>query len=107
MFMRPLFVSGKPPPLTSRQLLPPSVVFQSAEPGPPLLRKYGPRDRSHDAAYSVLGSRGSMATSMNPALSLTNLTSSQLFPPSIVLYNPRSGFDAHVAPTAATYAMFG
>src|SRR5665213_735530 len=50
MFMRPLAVSGKPPPLISRHVLPASVVFHKAEPGPPLCRKNGPRTRSHDAA---------------------------------------------------------
>src|SRR6476660_2213348 len=107
MFMRPFGVSGKPPPLISFHERPPSVVFHSAEPGPPLLRKYGPRERSHDAAYKVFGSRGSIATSMKPALSLMNFESSHVFPPSVVLYKPRSAFGPHVAPTAATYTMFG
>src|SRR5689334_2931264 len=38
MPMRPLSTEGKPPLLISVQLFPPSVVFQSPEPGPPLLR---------------------------------------------------------------------
>jgi hypothetical protein len=37
--MRPFIVSGKPPPFTSVHVAPASVLFQSAEPGPPELRK--------------------------------------------------------------------
>ena len=85
MFMRPFCVSGNPPPLISCQLAPPSVVFQSAEPGPPLLRYAGLRTRSQLAAYSVLGSRGSITTSTNPALSLMNLLIVHVLPPSTVL----------------------
>src|ERR1035437_2352579 len=107
MFIRPFGVSGNPPPLISRQLEPPSVVFQSADPGPPLLRNAGLRTRAQLAAYSVLGSRGSITTSTNPALSLMNLLIVHVLPPSTVLYRPRSGFDAHCAPSAATYTMFG
>ena len=44
--MRPFIVSGKPPPLTFVHVFPASVLFQSALPTPPLLRKYGPRTRS-------------------------------------------------------------
>ena len=33
--MRPFSVDGNPPPFTSVQLLPPSVLCQSPEPGPP------------------------------------------------------------------------
>src|SRR5256885_12631667 len=34
LFRSPLVVVGRPPPLTSVHVLPPSVVFQSALPGP-------------------------------------------------------------------------
>jgi hypothetical protein len=37
--IRPSVDSGKPPPFTWVQVSPPSVLFQSADPGPPLLRK--------------------------------------------------------------------
>src|SRR5215213_4278449 len=83
--MRPLVTSGKPPPFTSFHVSPPSVDFHSAEPGPPLLRKYGPRTRSQLDAYSTLGSRGSITRSTKPALSLTNLTRRHDLPPSVVL----------------------
>jgi hypothetical protein len=43
--MRPFIVAGNPPPFTSAKVSPPSVLFHSAEPGPPELRKYGPRTR--------------------------------------------------------------
>src|SRR6267378_4171298 len=36
-----------------------------------------------------------------------NLTSCHVVPPSVVLYNPRSGFAAHACPSAATYTMLG
>ena len=48
-----------------------------------------------------------MATSIMPALSLTNFTSCHDVPPSVVLYKPRSGFERHAAPRAATYTTFG
>ena len=82
--IRPFMVVGKPPPMTSVQLSPPSVDFQSALPGPPLFRNQGPRTRSQLAAKRVLGSPGRNATSTNPALSLMCLTSSQVSPPSVV-----------------------
>src|SRR5450759_57886 len=43
---RPLGPAGKPLPVISTHDLPPSVDFQSPEPGPPLLREYGVRSRS-------------------------------------------------------------
>ena len=46
MLMRPFMVSGNPPPSIFVHVFPASVVFHSALPGPPLLRKYGPRTRS-------------------------------------------------------------
>jgi len=46
MPMRPFVVSGKPPPRISFHVAPASVDFQRALPGPPLLRKYGPRTLS-------------------------------------------------------------
>src|SRR5687767_6875125 len=100
--MRPFIVSGQPPPLISVHVVPPSVVFQSAEPGPPLLRKYGPRTRSQLAARRMFGFVGCICTSMKPALSLMNFTSCHVCPPSVVLYKPRSGFAFHAAPSAAT-----
>jgi hypothetical protein len=39
MLIRPLVVSGNPPPLISVHVFPASVDFHSAEPGPPELRK--------------------------------------------------------------------
>src|SRR6266567_47935 len=95
MPMRPFVVSGNPPPCTSVQVLPPSVVFQSALPGPPLLRKYGPRTRCQLAANSTSGFDGCIATSMKPAWGDTNLLSCQVCPPSVVLYRPRSAFADH------------
>src|SRR6266516_1682781 len=93
--MRPFMVSGKPPPLTSVHVLPPSVVFQSALPGPPEFRKYGSRWRCQLVAKSNSGFEGSIATSMKPARSEMNLMSCHVCPPSVVLYRPRSGFADH------------
>src|SRR5256885_6694659 len=90
LFRSPLVVVGRPPPLTSVHVLPPSVVFQSALPGPPLLRKYGPRTPCQLAAKRTSGFEGSIATSMKPACGDTNLTSCQVCPPSAVLQRPRS-----------------
>ena len=44
--MRPSVVAGNPPPVTLVHEAPASVDFQSADPAPPLCRKYGPRSRS-------------------------------------------------------------
>src|SRR5215467_1285453 len=107
MPMRPLVVSGKPLPLISVHVFPASVDFHSADPGPPELRKYGPRTRCQLDAHTVFGFDGSSATSTNPALSEMNLMSCQVCPPSSVLYSPRSGLAFHGAPSAATYTMLG
>src|SRR5690242_12627605 len=82
MLMRPFMVSGKPPPFTSLHVFPASVDFHSAEPGPPELRKYGPRTRCQLDAQTVFGFDGSSATSTKPALSEMNLISCQVWPPS-------------------------
>ena len=100
--MRPLIPSGKPPPFTSVHVVPASVLFHSAEPGPPLFSEYGVRSRSQLAANRMLGSFRFIATSTNPALSLTNFTNCHVVPPSVVLYSPRSGLAFHAAPSAAT-----
>jgi len=83
--MRPFVVSGNPPPFTSVHVLPPSVVFHSALPGPPEFRKYGPRTRCQLAANSTSGLVGSMAMSMKPACGLMNFASCHVVPPSVVL----------------------
>src|SRR5690242_917235 len=105
--MRPLVVSGKPPPFTSVHVLPASVVFHRALPGPPELRKYGPRTRCQLEANSTSGLVGSIAMSMKPACGLMNFASCQVVPPSVVLYRPRSGFGPQAQPSAATYTMLG
>src|SRR6476646_5589946 len=100
--IRPLVVSGNPPPLTSAHVAPPSVVFHSPEPLPPDVRKYAPRTRWYAEANSTFGFDGSIATSTNPVESSMNLISFHVTPPSSVLYSPRSGFAFHAAPSAAT-----
>src|SRR5919198_189426 len=96
--MRPFGVSGHPPPLVSVHVLPPSVDFQSPEPGPPEVRKYGPRTRCQLDAQRTLGFFGSSPTSMNPALSLTNFTSFHVVPGLVVFQIP--------PPAAATKNVF-
>ena len=56
--MRPFCPAGNPPPFTSAQVVPPSVLFQSAEPGPPLNSEYGVRRRSQLVAKTTFGSFG-------------------------------------------------
>src|SRR6266576_3628862 len=105
--MRPFVVSGRLPPFTSVHVFPASVVFQSALPGPPLLRKYGPRTRCQLAANSTSGFDGSSATSTKPAWGEIDFTSCQVCPPSVVLLSPRSGFWLQACSSAATYTMLG
>lgn len=85
MRMRPFSPSGNPFPFTSVQVPPASVDFHSPEPSPPDLSEYGVRTRSHAAAQTVFGLRGSSFTSTKPALSLMNFTNCQVVPPSVVL----------------------
>src|SRR5256886_5973186 len=75
--------------------------------GPPPLNPKGVRRRSYAAAYSVSGLSGSMAMSLTPVSSLIFSTCDQVFPPSTVLYTPRSGFGPHRCPSAATYTISG
>src|SRR2546430_10590152 len=75
--------------------------------GPPPLNPKGVRRRSYAAAYSVSGLSGSMAMSLTPVSSLIFSTCDQVFPPSAVLYTPRSGFGPHRCPSAATYTISG
>src|ERR1041385_4605092 len=107
MPIRPSVVVGRPSPLPCVHVLPASVVFHSPLPGPPLESEYGVRTRCQLAANSTSLLDGSIATSMNPALSDTNLMSCPVFPPSVVLERPRSGFADHAWPSAATYTVFG
>src|SRR5918912_1381909 len=55
----------------------------------------------------MFGLCGSSFTSTTPVSLLMNRTRSHDFPPSLVLYRPRSSFGPHRWPSAATYTMFG
>src|SRR5260221_5761278 len=92
---RPQVVVGKAPPEICDHVSPPSLLWYAPEPGPPLLRKYGPRCRSQNEAMRWLGFDGSIATSTAPARGLMNLTRRHVAPPSVVLYRPRSAFGPH------------
>jgi hypothetical protein len=82
---RPQVVAGSGPPAIWVHVSPASVLWYAPEPGPPLLRKYGPRRRSQNVAIRWLGFEGSIARSTAPARSLKKLTSSQVAQPSVVL----------------------
>src|SRR5512142_720109 len=61
------------------------------------------RLRCHADAYSTSGFEGSITTSLTPVFSLIVSTAFQVFPPSAVLYSPRSPPGAHSGPCAAAY----
>ena len=98
-------VSGRPLPSTFSHVSPASVDFQIALPGPPLLKKYGPRTRSQLVAHRMSGFCGCMSMSTKPASSETKLIRSQVSPPSFVRYSPRSSFAPQGCPSAATYTQ--
>src|SRR5215470_10574483 len=99
--MRPTSPSVGRPFVSLVQVAPPSIVFQIALPGPPPLYPNGVRRRWKEAAYSVSGLSGSMATSTKPVFSSTNLVLVQVLPPSVVLKRPRSLLGPHRWPSAA------
>src|SRR5215813_12848971 len=103
----PSLAFGQPSPSSFAQVLPPSVVFHSALFGPPPLKPHQVRRREYDAAYTVLGFCGSIATSVNPVSLSMNFTFFQVLPPSVVLYRPRSGLGPNRCPPAATYTICG
>ena len=106
--MRPIIgLSGRPLPVSFVHFLPPSVVFHSPLPGPPPLKPHGTRRRWYEAAKRMFGFDGSITTSVKPVSLSMKFVFVQVFPPSIVLNRPRSGFGPNRWPRAATYAMFG
>src|SRR5271157_1288548 len=98
---------GHPGPSSLVQVSPPSVVFHSAQPGPPPLYPHQVRRRWNDAAYRILGLPGSMATSVNPVSGSMYLDFFQVWPPSVDLYRPRSALGPKRCPPAATYTVLG
>src|SRR5271157_3144821 len=93
---------GQPGPSSLVQVSPPSVVFHRPLFGPPPLNPHHVRRREYEAAYTVLGLEGSIATSVNPVSLSMNLDFFQVLPPSTVLYRPRSGLGPNRCPPAAT-----
>src|SRR5689334_11169894 len=88
--MRPMIGLFGSPLVTCVHPCPPSLSFRKARPAPPPLNPHGVRRRSYDAAISTFGLLGSITTSVKPVFSSMNLVLVQVFPPSVVLYRPRS-----------------
>src|SRR5262245_59024868 len=109
---RPQDPRGRPLALCAEsgcQVLPPSPVWKSAlplgaSPFSPPDRKVQPlRRKSHMPANSASGFFGSMARLEQPVDRLAPLsTSAQVFPPSVLLYTPRSGLSLNARPVAQT-----
>ena len=84
--MMPCGPSGRPSfSISDDHVAPPSVDFQSSEPGPPDEKSYGVRRTFHVLAYSTSGFTGSNTRSTAPARSLANKTHFQVAPPSVDL----------------------
>src|SRR5437667_11556244 len=106
--MRPYGFLGKPllvSVVISVQVLPPSVDRNNplAEGAvglsPPERYSHPLRRKSHVAANMISGFAGSIAISVQPVERFGPLrTCCHVFPPSAVLYNPRSGESLHNAP---------
>src|SRR3990172_9045008 len=99
--MRPLSLAGSPF-ASFFHVSPPSADFHSALPGPPPGKPYALRMRWYEAAYIVLGSDGSIATSTTPGRESPPSTPRQVWRPSVVWYRPRSSLGRHRWPMAAT-----
>ena len=69
----------------SSQVSPLSILFQSAEPPPPLLKLYGVLLKFQVDAYRIRGLVASIIKSTAPAFSFTKSFFSQVFPPSVLL----------------------
>ncbi len=72
------------------------------EPSPPELKNQGSLLCSQSAAMSLLGFLGSITKSATPVLVLAYKTLFQVYPPSVVLYTPRSLCVPHGDPIAPT-----
>ena len=57
------------------------------------------------AATMISGFRGSMTKSVTPVFSSSFSSGAHVFPPSVVLYSPRSPPGPHSGPGAATYTV--
>ena len=67
----------------------------------------GWRRKDHIAANNLSGLEGSMTSSAHPVRSSTSNTCDHVWPPSVVLYTPRSGLSPHAEPVAATNTVLG
>src|SRR5262245_12688233 len=103
--MRPRNCGAGSPWLTSVHVCPPSVDFDSPlslYPGSTRGSLHFRRIRCHNAAYSVLGSDGSITRSIAPVRGLWYSTFVQVLPPLVVLNTPRVSLSVHACPADAT-----
>src|SRR5689334_17284346 len=84
-----------------------SVDLNIPLPSPPETSVQGRRTACDTRPYSAPEFEESSARSAAAAESFRNRTLVQVFPPSVLLYTPRSGLGADTYPCAATYAMSG
>ena len=104
----PISVFGMPALcVSSTQLSPPSVDFQSPLRPLPDCIPQGERWNFHIAAKRIRGLVGSSEMSVAPVESLRNSTFFHDVPPSVVRNTPRSAFGPKACPIAATYARSG
>ena len=104
----PRLPSGRPSSsVRSTHVLPPSWVTYKPLPSPPLSKNQGSRRKDHIAANNLSGLDGSMTSSAHPVRSSTFNTCDHVWPPSVVLYTPRSGLSPHAEPVAATNTVLG
>src|SRR5687768_4193049 len=89
------------------QVSPPSVLFQSPLPSPPLSRLYGVRISRQVPAYITSGLPYSIDSSLAPVWLFTYKTRRQFFPPSVVLYTPRISFGPNRCPITAAHTTSG
>src|SRR5208283_5730816 len=92
--MRPRIPSGSPWPLSSFQVVPPSLERYKPLPGPPLSRLHGVRRACHSAANRMFELLGSNTTSIPPLFASLYRTFSHVLPPSRVRKIPRSSLSA-------------
>ena len=82
--MRPSSTFGSPFWLRA-QVSPPSRLFHTPEPGPPLISDHTCRRLWYDDAYITSGFSGSISRSLTPVCSSISSTLRQVSPPSVVL----------------------
>src|SRR6187551_1181357 len=103
--MRPMSHFGNPF-VTFVHVRPPLVDLWMPASRPPPIACPTWRRRWYEDAYITTAFFGSSTMSVMPVFSLIVSTADQVFPPSLVLYNPRSPPDENSGPCAATNTTF-